>query len=430
MSFSDLTKEQKQYMALGAVATVALVVITIFGIKVSLSSITEAKQELGDLSLKIEEADRALSKQEQARIEFAETTRKLRAILKNTPPDRNYYSWVSEIIYEQARLAGLEIDAINEQNRAAAPSGGKGNTAIKLESYSLRITARGGFGSIRGFLEQIEEGQPLARVVGVDVSSGSNPEIHDVQLFIQWPFGMGAITDAWDSIAEKKEAMDRLDPAPVEQPQPVKTVEPEAPAPVPEPAEQPDTEEPAPETIPTPAAPQPEAPELAEMVESETPVSVPEPEELPDAEEPNPKKMPPPPAPRPGAEAKDTIAEPVVSELVGPPLPDAGPEVPPDLEVVVQEEPQDSEVSAGNIQPLESSGDDIEGILEPMETDPELADEVPGTVPDGQDDPASPNGETQQEGLGKSANNPGTQTEKPQEKSDPTLEALLEMFKE
>lgn len=422
MSFSDLSKEQKQYIAIGAISVVALVAIVVFGIKFSLSSITESKRELGDLSRKIEEADRALSKQEQARIEFAETLRNLKSILENTPPIRNYYSWVTEIIYGQARLAGLEIDAINEQNRVAAPSAGK-DESVKLESYSLRITAHGGFGSIRGFLEQIEEDQPLARVVGVDISSGSNPEIHDVQLFIQWPFGMDAITDAWDAIGAKQEELGRSGPAPAEQPQPAKTVEPETPVLVPEPEEQPDVKEPSLETIPIPEAPQPEVPELAETVEPEAPVSVPEPAELPDTEKPHLKKMPPPPAPRPGAEAKDPVAEPVASEHVEPLLPDAVPE---GLEEAVREEPQDSEV----IQPLETPGDDIEGSPTPLETEPELADEAPVTIPEEQDGAAVQSAEPRQEELGKSANHPEAQPEEPQEPSAPTMEAFLEMFKE
>lgn len=208
MSFSDLTKAQKQYVALGGVVAVVFIVIIVFGIKVSLSSITESKQELDELSQKIEIAGRSLSRQGQLRMEFAETTHELRAILKNIPPNRNYYSWATEIIYDKARQANLEIDAVDELTRVEVASEEKDNGVIKLESYSLRITARSGFDSLKNFLELIEKDHPLARVTGIDISTGTTPEMHDIQLFIQWPFNLSVLSDAWESIEAKQQVLD------------------------------------------------------------------------------------------------------------------------------------------------------------------------------------------------------------------------------
>ena len=81
------------------------------------------------------------------------------------------------------------------------------DNAIKLEAYSLRITARGGFENVKAFLARLEEDQPAARITGVDIRSGSEPQIHDIQIFIQWPFNLSAITKVWEDIDAKKKSL-------------------------------------------------------------------------------------------------------------------------------------------------------------------------------------------------------------------------------
>lgn len=206
MNFSGLAKQQ-QYVILVGIITVVFIALLILGIKVSLSSVAELKLELDDLSLKIENADDALSRQGRVKAGFAETTHELKMILKNIPPNRNYYSWATEIIYAKARLTGLEIDAVDEQTSAKGSFNEEEEDTIQLEPYSLRITARSGFNDLKSFLELIETDHPLARVIGIDVSTGMTPEIHDIQLFIQWPANLRSITDAWESIAAKQQAL-------------------------------------------------------------------------------------------------------------------------------------------------------------------------------------------------------------------------------
>lgn len=204
MNVKDLTKEQKQRIALGGIAAVAFVAIIFFGIKVSLSSIAVARQELDELAGKIESADRTLAKGSQVRKDYGETIEVLKEYLHGAPPVRNYYSWATEVIHERARQANLEVDSIDEQSRPrSTPSAGK-DKALTLEPYSLRIVAHGGYGALKQFLELIEKEHPLARVVTVDVSTGSNPEMHDVQLVVQWPFNLGSVADTWPDMDKNK----------------------------------------------------------------------------------------------------------------------------------------------------------------------------------------------------------------------------------
>jgi len=213
VSFSDLTKSQKQYLAIGGIVAVGLVVLVVFGIRLSLSSIRTAKEELEEVSGKIEKADRSLERRARTEKDLVGISAKLGGLLENLPPERNYFSWATEVIYSIARASELEIDAIDEQSGAAkAKPKGKAAGAIKLESYSLRITARGGYRNVKAFLARLEREQPLARITGVDISSGSNPEIHDVQIFVQWPFNLSAITDALEAIDARKKSMDEASP--------------------------------------------------------------------------------------------------------------------------------------------------------------------------------------------------------------------------
>ena len=203
MSFSNLSKQHKQYLLFGAIVATALAILIVFGIKVSLSSITKAKVALEELSSKIEAADRTVSRNELNQDEFRVTITKLKSYIKTIPPDRNYYSWATEVIYDEARAVHFEIDAIDEVVMPAPAGVNVDQGRVEMETYSLRITAHGGYERVKQFLTRVAENHPLVRVTGVEVSSGAEPEIHDVQLFIEWPFNMGNISGSWESISDE-----------------------------------------------------------------------------------------------------------------------------------------------------------------------------------------------------------------------------------
>jgi len=201
MSFKELDEEQKKRLLISVVIGVAIIVATFFGIKFSLSSIAKANLELDDLAGKIESADRSLSRQDQVRKGLAETIGTLETYLSDAPPEKNYYSWASEVIYAKARQAEVDIDSIDEQTQKGATTlKGKGTAALKLEAYSLRITTHSSYENLKLFLSLIEENHPMARVVTVEISSGKDPEIHDIKVVMQWPFNLSSVADAWDDV--------------------------------------------------------------------------------------------------------------------------------------------------------------------------------------------------------------------------------------
>ena len=201
MSFNELDEEQKKRLLIGIVIGIAIIAATFWGIKFSLSSIAKAKLELDDLMTKIESADHSLSRQSQVRKELIETTEILKAYLLGAPPEKNYYSWASKVIYAKARQAEVDIDSIDEQTKKGATTlKGKGTATLKLKAYSLRITAHSSYKNLKLFLSLIEENHPMARVTTVNISQGKDPEIHDIQLIIQWPFNLSSVANTWDDV--------------------------------------------------------------------------------------------------------------------------------------------------------------------------------------------------------------------------------------
>lgn len=276
MTLASLPKEQKQYLVLGLFVAIALVALSIFGIKISLSSIAEARQELTEVSDKIESADRALAKGASISDQYVETSAELKALLQNIPPSRNYYSWATEIIYSQARTTELEIDAIDELSFARTEPDKKDKVkdaegGVRLETYTLRITAHGGYRNVKEFLALIEEAHPMARIIGMEISSGNRPEIHDIQLMIQWPFNTDAIAKIWEAVAARNLAVEALPQSPRgadSESHPVEELEPEV--------TQPEPVVP-PKQIPVDAKPAPTKPSLQEEapLENKKPASRP-----------------------------------------------------------------------------------------------------------------------------------------------------------
>lgn len=292
MSFSYLSKEQKQYVVLGVIGALVIIVLVALGIRVSLSTISEAKKDLSDLATKIELTNLSLVKHARVSHDFSETMATLQNHIENAPPEKNYYSWATEAIYSTARKSGLEIEAIEELKIAPTTTDKKDKgDEITMESYSLRITAHGGFNDARKFLQGIEENHHLVRVTGLEISSGPRPESHNVQLYMQWPFRISQIADIWKEVEKHQQIAGKMGPMP---PSRKTTPVADTPRPVAEkavriastPVEKPKPPVVKPEPKPAPAIkPEPKPAPVADAVSRSKPVPV---ESMPVAKKPQP----------------------------------------------------------------------------------------------------------------------------------------------
>ncbi len=206
MMLKDLVNGQKQMLVLGVIGAVALVCLAVVGIRFSLSSVAKAKEELLDLSSKIEMADNVLSKSSNTSRDYDNSVKILKECLDKIPPERDYYSWASQVIYATAKATGLEVDSIDEIYAPGSRAGAK-KEDIGFRSYSLRITARGGYAQTKHFISRIEHDQPLARFPGMEISSGSSPDSHNVQLFLQWPFNLSTLEELWAEVESKQKSI-------------------------------------------------------------------------------------------------------------------------------------------------------------------------------------------------------------------------------
>jgi hypothetical protein len=195
MNLSEMTKAQKQYIVLGVLVGAGVIALSVFGIKQSLTAISEKRTQLEAVSEQLAKADRALSGYHEVNRKYEDTVQRLRAYEQYMPPDRNYYSWATEIIYGHGKVVGLEVDAVDEITDTAIkrPDG-----VVALESYSLRIAAQGSFEEILEFARRLKKDQPLLRITGLDISLSKDPEVQIAQIFVQWPFGIETLSKGWE----------------------------------------------------------------------------------------------------------------------------------------------------------------------------------------------------------------------------------------
>ncbi|QBG49185.1 hypothetical protein EGM51_17940 [Verrucomicrobia bacterium S94] len=356
IDFSNLTKEQKQYLFLGVLGVAAVGYGLFFGISKVGGSLSDAKSELEALNTKIDRAERELGHRPKALRDFDQTITVLESHLENLPPEENYYSWATEIIYSRGRSAGLLIESVDEVGMDSSAVE-KMKDPVYFETYSLRIVAQGSYTATKAFISDIEKNHPLVRFTGIDISRGRDPEKHAVQLSVQWPHRLQRIAALWKDRRRESTPAVNVAQAPRPEPtpdSPAKTVEqteakaeravaanpepdytPPAPAvaqAAPKPAPAPVPEKVEPEVV-KPAPKEVAAPAVAQAAPKPAPVPAPEKVE-PEVVKPAPKEVAAPavvraapkPAPAPAPEkVEPEVVKPAPKEVAAPAVARAAP---------------------------------------------------------------------------------------------------------
>lgn len=322
IDFSNLSKEQKQYIVLGIIGVGAIGYGLYFGISKFGGALSDTKTQLTELNDKIDRAERELGRRARTMTDFDQTITVLESHFDNLPPEENYYSWATEIVYAKGRNAGLQVESVDEIG-ADTRQVKKLKDPVYFETYSLRITARGGYAETKAFIRDIEDNHPLVRFTGVEISRGNDPEKHSVQLFVQWPHKLQRIAALWKDQRRRPSAAMVAKAEPKSETQPAAVVTPE-PKPVPVVAKvepKPELKKPAVEQVTKPkTAPKP--------VEQVAPVVVKKPTPPPVKPAPVVAKTEPKPAPKPvPVKAEPQVAEPApVVEKPKPVLAETKPE--------------------------------------------------------------------------------------------------------
>ncbi|MDZ8119390.1 hypothetical protein [Pontiella agarivorans] len=230
IDFSNLSKEQKQYLLLGIFGIAAVGYGLFIGLSKVGGSLSDTKNELEDLNAKIDRTERELGQRSKTLRDFEQTITVLESHLDNLPPEENYYAWATEIIYSKGRSAGLQVESVDEVVTDSSTAKNM-KDPVYFETYSLRILARGDYAATKAFINDIEKNHPLVRFTGIDISRGRDPEKHAVQLSVQWPHKLQRIADLWKgqrrspvSVIAAKELRPEPVSAPVQAAVPVRTV--------------------------------------------------------------------------------------------------------------------------------------------------------------------------------------------------------------
>ena len=209
MDLNELTKEQKQLFALGGGALLVSALLIFAGIRTGFAPARAAQRDLEGLTGQMDLAKRSLLERKKTREEGEEIAATLEGLLQNLPPEKNYYSWATEIIYSIARKVGLDVDAIDEEKRPSKKTkksrkGHSKKAKIYLNSYTLKIAAHGNYEEVKQFLAEVERNHPMVRVIRVDIQAGDAPEVHDVKISMQWPFHLASVRKAWEGVANQE----------------------------------------------------------------------------------------------------------------------------------------------------------------------------------------------------------------------------------
>jgi len=193
MDFSSLSKQQKDRLMLTIMLSVLILVGIGYGVSygLSLGKDFEAKNE--KLADTIRRAERTVKRRRSVKKKLEEATKKLNLYLKESPPPKSYYAWATELIYAMGEECKFKIDAIDKLDHSKLNPQEMKKKQISLKVSSLKIRASSEYSTTIYFLEKLEKKYPLARIVSVSITAASDPEIHNVEIVVQWPFNLAYV---------------------------------------------------------------------------------------------------------------------------------------------------------------------------------------------------------------------------------------------
>ncbi len=191
MNWAELTKEQKQMAVLaGVIGITVLVALYLFVLKPVLANADTAREQLVRLRADIAKADSALKKEHRFVWETAELKDRIdHATRKYIPPYGNSLAWATERLYAVARAVGVNIESLSGNS---AVWGGSSDPAQKgrraFVSFSAQVALQCSYAELQGFLQALEQDNPLACATGVTLEGREqDPVKHHVNLAVEWP---------------------------------------------------------------------------------------------------------------------------------------------------------------------------------------------------------------------------------------------------
>jgi len=196
MDFSNLSKQERDRLLLIVMGTILFIVGIGYTLNFGLSMSADVEKKDKQLTKKINQADRKLRRKPLITKQIKSTSTKLKSYIKEVPLQKEYYVWATELIYDLAEKTDLKDPKIERIGGTKAPvkSKKKGKKKLSLEiSTNLKIIATGDYQSVCNFLTRLEKEHPFVRIVAIEITKGSKPDSHDVNIEIQWPFNLASL---------------------------------------------------------------------------------------------------------------------------------------------------------------------------------------------------------------------------------------------
>lgn len=199
IDFSQLTKEQKQYMFLGVITLAIFIWLGVLGSKEALSSMTSIHEELAEVEGKLQNALRKQAREKQVNHDYLPTMQQTVKYLVQDIPDRNRLAEIQTAIYVLEKGTELTVVDIKEMQRVSGGSAGRG--ALTLNSYALQISAKASYVGVLQFVAALYKEFPLVRVVYVNIKSqAQDPEQHLVEIQVQWLCDFSSFLEKWEGL--------------------------------------------------------------------------------------------------------------------------------------------------------------------------------------------------------------------------------------
>lgn len=190
MKLSMLSKEQKQYMVLGVVISIILVVsLSMFVLKPLRVKWSDARGEYKELTAQLDEANELMRGETQLRGELEEARRgTLHAMAECIPDPENSLSWVTQRVYLYARKAGVEVQSVSAGASKTRTSKRGEEQEQVFGMFSVDIMVQCNYDDLLAFVQEMESHNPYLCLSGLIIApQRGSAETHNVSVEIQWP---------------------------------------------------------------------------------------------------------------------------------------------------------------------------------------------------------------------------------------------------
>ncbi len=205
MNFNTMTKEQKQYVFLGAIVGVTSIFASVqFVIVPVKNNWLEARSELEGLQADVEKADRMIASERSLRQNLSESDAQISDAIRLSLPDvDNPLAWATQNIYQQARAVGIDIQAISEVGSSQVLNALVKEKHRTFGSYAVRVSTNCGYADVGRLIATVESGNPYASVTGIAIDARSDrPQSHTIMIDVEWP--VLSDTDLAEKIVNEK----------------------------------------------------------------------------------------------------------------------------------------------------------------------------------------------------------------------------------